>query len=479
MDRQKKVADNMMWRLLERLGAQGITFVVSLILARLLDPSVYGVIAIVTVFTAILNVFIDSGLGNALIQKKNADDLDFSSVFWFNICSCSVLYLLMFFSAPLIADFYEIEELVPIIRVMSITLLISGVKNIQQAYVSRSLAFKKFFYATLVGTVGAAAVGIAMVFMGYGIWALVFQNLFNQAVDTVMLWFLVKWRPKFIFSFDRLKGLLKYGWKILASKLIDTVYNELRQLVIGKIYTTSDLAFYNQGRKFPNYAVTAINESIDSVLFPTMSAVQDKKQEVKAMTRRAIKTSTYVIMPIMAGIAACASSLISLILTEKWLPAVFFLRIFCFTFAFYPIHTANLNAIKAVGRSDIFLKLEIIKKVIGMTAIVSTMFISVKAMAMVLPLTSVLNQIVNSWPNKKLLDYSYIEQLRDMLPQIMLSVFMFGAVLAIQYLGLNSIVTLLIQIPAGVLIYVLGSIIFKIDSFNYILKLIKSYRKTQ
>lgn len=469
----------MMWRLLERLGAQGITFVVSLILARLLDPSVYGVIAIVTVFTAILNVFIDSGLGNALIQKKNADDLDFSSVFWFNICSCSVLYLLMFFSAPLIADFYEIEELVPIIRVMSITLLISGVKNIQQAYVSRSLAFKKFFYATLVGTVGAAAVGIAMVFMGYGIWALVFQNLFNQAVDTVMLWFLVKWRPKFIFSFDRLKGLLKYGWKILASKLIDTVYNELRQLVIGKIYTTSDLAFYNQGRKFPNYAVTAINESIDSVLFPTMSAVQDKKQEVKAMTRRAIKTSTYVIMPIMAGIAACASSLISLILTEKWLPAVFFLRIFCFTFAFYPIHTANLNAIKAVGRSDIFLKLEIIKKVIGMTAIVSTMFISVKAMAMVLPLTSVLNQIVNSWPNKKLLDYSYIEQLRDMLPQIMLSVFMFGAVLAIQYLGLNSIVTLLIQIPAGVLIYVLGSIIFKIDSFNYILKLIKSYRKTQ
>ena len=385
-----KVFSNFIWRFAERCGAQGVTFVVSIVLARLLDPSVYGTVALVTVFTTIMQVFVDSGMGSALIQKKDADDLDFSSVFYFNIMMCSVLYLIMFVAAPFIAAFYKTPELTPVVRVLSLILIISGVKNVQQAYVSKNMLFKKFFFSTLGGTIGAAIVGITMAYLGFGVWALVAQMLFNTAVDTTILWITVKWRPKKMFSLQRLKGLFSYGWKLLVSSLIDTVYNDLRQLIIGKIYSKSDLAQYNQGKKFPALIVTNINTSIDSVLLPTMSKAQDSANTVKNMTRRAIKTSTYLMMPFMVGLAVCAEPLVRLIITEKWLPCVPFLRIFCFTYAFYPIHTANLNAIKAMGRSDLFLKLEIVKKIVGLAAILSTMWISVMAMAYSLLFTSVL-----------------------------------------------------------------------------------------
>jgi len=474
---RKSVISNIIWRFLERCGAQGVTFIVSVVLARLLDPSLYGTVALVTVFTAILQVFVDSGMGNALIQKKDADDLDFSSVFYFNFSVCLLLYICMFFAAPLIAAFYNMPDLTPVVRVLSLTLIISGVKNIQQAYVSRNMLFKKFFFATLGGTIGAAVIGIWMAWKGYGVWALVVQNLFNAALDTIILWVTVKWRPKRAFSFKRLKGLFSYGWKLLVSALLDTGYNNVRSLIIGKLYTSADLAFYNRGKQFPNLIVTNINTSIDSVLLPTMSKEQDNMERVRDMTRRAIKTSTFIMMPLMMGLAVCAEPLIRIVLTDKWLPAAFFLRVFCFTFAFYPIHTANLNAIKAMGRSDLFLKLEVIKKIVSISALISTMFISVEAMALALPVTSILGQIINSWPNRKLLDYSYRAQLLDMLPQIGMSLAMGGIVFTIQFLRLPDIATLLIQVPLGALIYIVGSKLLHIDSYEYVKGLIKSYTK--
>lgn len=473
MSERKSVTSNLLWRFLERCGAQGVTFIVSIVLARLLDPNVYGTVALVTVFTTIMQVFVDSGMGNALIQKKDADDLDFSSVFFFNISMCSFLYLIMFLAAPFIAGFYKMPELTPVVRVLSFTLIISGVKNVQQAYVSRNMQFKKFFFATLGGTIGAAAVGITMAYLGFGVWALVAQMLFNSTVDTIILWITVKWRPKKMFSFKRLKSLFSYGWKLLASALLDTVYNDLRQLIIGKLYSSDDLAFYNQGKKFPQLIVTNINTSIDSVLLPTMSKAQDDRNIVRSMTRRAIKTSTYLMMPIMVGLAVCAEPLVSLILTDKWLPCVLFLRVFCVSYAFYPIHTSNLNAIKAMGRSDLFLKLEIIKKIIGLTAVLITMWISVEAMAYSLLVTTVLNQIINSWPNRKLLGYSYIDQVKDMLPQIGLSLVMGAIVYCIQFIGLNNILTLTIQILVGIIVYIIGSKLLKIDSFEYLISTVK------
>lgn len=475
MNQSKKVISNLFWRFMERIGAQGVSFIVSIVLARLLDPTVYGVVALVTVFTSILGIFVDSGLGNALIQKKDADDLDFSSVFYFNMAMCFLLYMCLFFAAPWIAAFYEKPEIVSLVRVMSLILVISGVKNIQQAYVSRNMLFKKFFFSTLGGTIGAAVIGIWMAWRGYGVWALVVQTLFNALVDTIILWITVKWRPKWMFSLQRLKGLLSYGWKLLVSSLIDRVYNELRQLIIGKLYTSEDLAFYNKGTNFPNLIVTNINTSINSVLLPTMSAVQDKRDEVRGMTRRSIKTSTYLIMPLMMGLAVCAEPIVRILLTEKWLPCVFFMRVFCFTYAFYTIHTANLSAIKAMGRSDIFLKLEIIKKVMGLSVLAGTMFISVKAMALSGIFTSIASQIINSWPNRKLMNYCYRDQLRDMLPQIGLSCLMGGIVYCVGFLGLNDWLTLLIQVPLGAAIYIAGSKLFRIDSFEYVLGIVKGY----
>lgn len=471
------VLPNFFWRLAERFGAQGVALVVSIILARLLVPEVYGTIALVTVFTQILNVFVDSGFGNALIQKKDADDLDFSTVFYFNIAVCLLLYAGVFLAAPWIARFYNDLALTPVVRVLSLTLIISGVKNVQQAYVSRTMQFKRFFFATLGGTIGAAVIGIAMAYFGFGVWALVAQQIFNATVDTLILWITVKWRPKWMFSWQRLKGLFSFGWKLLASSLLDTVYSDLRQLIIGKLYTSSDLAQYNRGKQLPDLLVNNIDTSINSVLLPAMSQVQDDSARVKSMTRRAMKTSTYVIAPIMMGLAFTAEFVIRLLLTEKWMPCVPFLRIFCITYLFYPVHTANLNAIKAMGRSDLFLKLEIVKKVVGLIVLLSTMWFGVMAMAYSLLFTSITSQIINSWPNKKLLDYSYPEQIRDILPGILLAVLMGCCIYPIQWLGLPDVVTLLIQVPLGAVIYIGVSAVLRLDSYKYVMKEIQPYLK--
>ena len=469
------VISNLVWRFAERCGAQLVSFIVSIVLARILAPEDYGTIALVTVFTAILQVFVDSGLGTALIQKKDADEIDFSSVFYFNFVVCLILYLGMFAAAPFIADFYGDVTLVPVIRSLSLTIVISGVKGIQQAYVSRNMLFKRFFFSTIGGTIFSAVLGIAMAYAGFGIWALVAQQLSNTFIDTLILWITVRWRPTKSFSWTRLKYLLSFGWKLLVSSLLDTAYNNLRNLIIGKMYSSSDLAFYNQGDKFPKVIVTNINASIDSVLLPTMSSAQDDKERVKQMTRRAIKTSTYVMAPLMMGLAFCAEPIVSLVLTDKWLPCVPFLRIFCITYMFWPVHTANLNAINAMGRSDWFLRLEIIKKIMGMTILLSTMWFGVMAMAYSLLLSSVLSQIINSWPNRKLLGYGYLEQVRDFAPGILLAVLMGICVYFISFLHLPTIVTLLIQFVVGAAIYIGVSAILKLEEFEYLLGMVKSF----
>ncbi|RHQ63397.1 lipopolysaccharide biosynthesis protein [Blautia sp. AF25-12LB] len=459
---------NFIWRFAERCGAQLVTFVVSIVLARILSPDDYGTVALVTVFTTILQVFVDSGLGVALIQKKNADDLDFSSVFYFNFVVCIVLYAGMFFAAPIIASFYNDLTLIPIIRVISLTIVISGIKGIQQSFVSRNMLFKRFFFSTLGGTIFSAILGVAMAYAGCGVWAIVAQQLSNTAIDTLILWLTVKWRPKKMFSWERLKTLFSFGWKLLISSLLDTGYSNLRSLVIGKIYSPSDLAYYNQGDKLPSTVITNINTSIASVLLPTLASKQDDRKQLKNMTRRAIKTSTYIIAPLMMGLAFCAPPIVRLILTEKWVPCVPYLRIFCITYMFYPIHTANLNAINAMGRSDYFLKLEIAKKVIGMLLLLLTMRISVMAMAYSLLVSMVTSMVINSWPNKKLLKYSFIEQIIDILPNIFIAILMGGVVSTIYIFKLSDVMTLAIQIPLGAIVYIGLSIIFKIEEFQYL-----------
>lgn len=474
MDNLKQnVFSNVIWRFAERTGAQLVGFIVSIVLARILSPSDYGIVALVSVFTTIMQVFVDSGLGNALIQKKDADDVDFSTVFYTNIAFCLVLYLIIFISAPLIAKLYNNEDLIAVTRVLGLTIVISGVKNVQQAYVSRKMIFKKFFFATLVGTIGAGVLGITLAINGAGVWALVAQQIFNLTVDTIILWITVKWRPKKFFSFTRLKELFSYGWKLLVSSIIDTVYNNVRQLIIGKFYSSSDLAYYNKAKQFPELIVNNVNTSIDSVLLPTMSREQENKEKVRTMTRRAIKTSIYIMAPLMMGLAFTANNVIKILLTDKWSASVPYLIVFAITYMFWPVHTANLNAIKAMGRSDLFLKLEIIKKAVGVILLLLTFRISVWAMALSFLISGVISQIINAWPNRKLLNYSYLQQFKDILPSIVLAVVMGIIVYLINFLRLPTLVTLIIQIILGAIIYIGGSALLKFESISYVIDILK------
>lgn len=474
---KNKTISNLIWRFAERCGAQGVSFVVSILLARLLAPEDYGLIALVTVFTSVLQVFVDSGLGNALIQKKDADDLDFSTVFYVNCLFCIVLYIGLFIAAPFIAAFYGKSELTPVVRVLGLTLIISGVKNVQQAYISRNLMFKKFFFATLGGTIGAGVLGIVLAYYGVGVWALVAQQLFNISVDTVILWFTVKWRPKKVFSFSRLKKLYSYAWKLLLANLVNTIYQDIRQLIIGKVYSSKDLAYYNRGKQFPDFIVTNINSAINSVLFPVLSSSQSNVQQLKVMTRRAIKTSSYIMWPLMIGLMVVGEPVIKLLLTDKWIPAYPYLCIFCLIKGFEPIHTANLNAIKAMGRADIVLKLEIAKKTVGILIILYTMRISVWAIALGSMVYTIYAGVLNALPNQKLIGYSYNEQIKDILGSFLLSLVMGGVVYLVYLLRLPIVISLFLQVLVGIVVYIALSILFKVESFKYILSVFKSLSK--
>ncbi|MBE5923200.1 MAG: lipopolysaccharide biosynthesis protein [Lachnospiraceae bacterium] len=475
LDNKTIVTSNIIWRFLERVLAQLVGFVVSIIIARILNPEIYGTVALITVFTRILQVFVDSGLGNSLIQKKDADDIDFSTVFYTNLIFCFFLYCLIFIVAPIISSFYGDQMMTPYIRVLGLTVLISGIKNVQQAYVSKHMLFRKFFFSTLGGTVVAGIIGMYMAFNGAGVWALIAQQVINLLIDTIILWITVKWRPVKKFSFARLKKLYSFGWKLLVSALLDTGYNEIRQLLIGKFYTSSDLAFYNQGERFPKVIIENIDASIDSVLLPTMSREQDDREHIKMMVRRSIQVSTYIMAPLMIGLIFISEPLVRVLLTYKWLPAVFFLRIFCISFLFYPIHTANLNAINAVGRSDLFLKLEIAKKTVGLILLIITINISVKAMAYSVLISTFTSQIINSWPNKKLLGYRYVEQMKDILPNLIMAFIMGVTVYIIGVVNCTDILRIIIQIIVGVIFYLICSALFKNESYIYLMTIVKDY----
>lgn len=474
---RKKTFVNLFWRFLERCGAQFVSFIVSIVLARLLLPEDYGIVALVTVIISILNVFVDSGLGNALVQRKNAGDLEFSTVFYTNVFVCVILYMILFFISPYIAVFYKNENLTSVIRILGFTLIISGLKNIQQAYVSKKMLFKKFFFATLLGTVVSAVVGILLAYKGCGVWALVVQQLVNLFIDTVVLWIIVPWKPSFKFSFMVLKDLFSYGWKILIASLIHTVYIDIRQLVIGRVYTPLDLAFYNQGQKFPQLISTNINNSIDSVLFPVLSDVQDTKTVVKAMTRRAIKIAAYIMWPLLLGLAAVSGDLVKIVLSEKWIGCVPYFVIACFCFGFQPLQSANLNAIKALGKSDVFLKLEIIKKTIAMGIVIITIPFGVRAIAIGGLIYELIASICNSFPNKKMLDYSYVEQIKDMFPAFFVSLLMSGFVYFLPFSFLHPVVQLILKILIGIVFYVGVTALFHFDSYTYLKKIVLHFFK--
>ena len=464
---------NFFWRFFERAVSQVVTLVVSIVLARLLDPSSYGMIALVTVFIVIMNIFVDGGLGNALIQKKEADNLDFSSVFYFNIAFSLVLYLLLWIAAPYIESFYAEEGLTPVIRVLGISVVIASLKNVQLAFVSRNFLFKKLFWTSVIGVVFSGVAGVAMAYLGFGVWALVAQNLTSVGVTTFMLWLMVGWRPKWAFSFERLGSLVSFGWKLLVSNLVYNGYDQLRQLLIGKFYSAEDLAFYNQGHKYPSAISNAIGESVNSILFPAMSGVQDDHERVKGMLRKANILGQFVVAPFMVGLAVCAKTVVLLLLTEKWLPCVPFLQVFCLACVFGCMGNANQNATIAIGRSDIKLKVEVVKTAIDLVVLVTTVPFGPMVVAIGSASCSVIRIFICAWPNRRLLDYPFSRQILDIAPSLALNAIMALAVWLVGLIALPTALRLLAQVLTGVTVYVGLSMVFKLEAFQMTVDLVK------
>ena len=467
--------NNFGWKFMERILAQAVSLVVSIILARLLSPEDYGQVSIVLVFITVANVFVSDGFGAALIQKKNSDALDFCSVLYFNIVFSILLYLLIYFLAPLFANFFNsTQEFVLIIRVLGLRIVITGVNSVQHAYVSKKMIFRKFFWSTLFGTVVSAIVGITLAYLGLGVWALVAQYLTNTFIDTVVLAIVLNKRPRFIFSFARLKSLVGFGSKVLGTNLMITGFSEIRTILIGRVYSSADLAYYDRGQHFPKLIITNVNTSVSSVLFPKMANEQDDKKRVKDIARKSIRFSTYVMAPMMFGLAIVAEPFVKVILTDKWLACVPFLQLACIMYLFYPIHTTNMQIIKALGKGKLYLGIEIIKKTIELIVLFICVWISIEWVMIGSTILATLFTVVNAFPNKKLVDYSFKEQIIDIMSPFVMSFVMVGVVYLISLIQLPVIWSLIIRVCIGAITYVLLSFITKNKEFGYIINLIKS-----
>lgn len=472
---KKKVFSGMIWAFGEQFAAQAVSFILSVILARLLMPDEYGTITMVLVFINIANVFVTNGFGEALVQRKNATDEDFTTVFYCSLAVAVFLYSVLYITAPLIAAFYDSPELALVLRVLSLKLPIASINSIQRAYVQKNMQFKKFFFSTLGGTILSGVLGIFMAYKGFGVWALVAQYMSNSCVATIVMFFTVRWKPKLIFCKSSAKELIKYAWKLTAASLINTVYNELRSLIIGKKYSSSDLAYYNKGNHIPSLAITNINSAISTVIFPAMSQCNNDPNRLKAITRRSMKVAAFVIFPVMGGIIGVGESLIRLLLTEKWIPCVPYLYMACMYWACQPVQTANWQVIKAMGRSDLALRLEIYKKVIGFLLVFVSIPFGVEAIAASNVLFAIISMLINIIPNKKLINYSIREQMLDLAPSFISSVVMCLVVLEVRNIVLPDIVLIPVQVAIGIGIYVFCSVLLRNDSFSYILDILKGY----
>ena len=474
-----QIGKGLLWKLLERFGVQGSQFVLQLVLARILDPDHYGVLSLMVIFTTLANVFIQTGFNTALIRTKDVTEEDYSSVFWVSLGIAGLLYGAIFLCAPMIGGFYQMPDIVAPLRVMALMLFPGALNSVQLAKVSREMDFRKVFFSNLSGILIAGTVGIVIALLGGGLWALVAQTMLNVFVACLVMWGTSGLKLRFVCDLGRVRLLFAFGWKLLVSGLLDTLYQDLRSLVIGKKYNSETLGFYNRGKQFPQFIINAVNGTVQSVMLPAMSAKQDDQSQVKQLTRSSIMISAYILFPLMAGLAGVATSLVELLLTEKWLPCVPYMQIYCFTLAFYPVHSCNLQAINAMGRSDIFLKLEIVKKGLGIGALLVAVFCfdSPIAIAMTGAFTTVISCFINAYPNKKLIDYSYFEQMRDILPSIAAAVVMLGAVLAVQLLGLGAFATLAVQIALGVAVYAAVSVIFRLEPFRLLLNMLKNKAK--
>ena len=458
----------MLWKLMERFSSQLVSFVISIVLARILMPSDYGIIAIILVFINLANVIIDGGLNTALIQKKDADQIDFSTIFWFCLLMAWILYVILFLSAPLISSFYKNDILTPVLRVLGLSIFFNSFNSIQRAYVSRHMLFRNLFYVNALALVVSGTIGIIMAYKGYGVWALVGQTLSSAFICCVLMLFTIRWRPILVFSKERFRGLFDYGWKIFLTNFIIAVYGDIRSLVIGKLYQPSALAYFDRGKSLPSLLMSNVTSSIETVLLPTFSEEQDNVTRVKQMMRRSVQVSYLFVAPLLVGFFFAAKEIVLFLLTEKWLPAVPFIKIFCIAFFFMPIQNINMTSIKSLGYSGITLKLEVLKKTIEAIILIVSFLINVYAVAWGIVLYNLICVFINLSPSRRLVNYGLGEQIKDILPTLLAAMIMGGVVFACGFLPLSNFAILTIQIIVGAAAYYLACRLFKLNSLEYV-----------
>ena len=460
------------WKLFEQGGTAMVTLVVQVVMARLLGPEEFGALAIMLVFVNIGNVLVRSGLNTALIQSPDVDDDDCSTVFWMCLSISIVLCLGVFVSAPWIAAFYKMPVIVWPLRVLMVVLLINAYNSIQEAIVSRELDYRKTARSTIVAGLVSGVVGVVAALSGAGLWALVVQQIFQQLVKATVLAFQVPWKPRFVFSGSRALKLFRFGWKLLVSGVMDQVYQSLSDLIIGRVFNSTQLGYVSQGKKYPYYLGVMLDGIIQPVMLSAVSRVQANVDEVKRLVRRALKTSIFIIVPAMASFAVAADPIVRVVFGEKWLPSVPFLQMYCIVYALRPINTTNLQALNGMGRSDYFLKLEIIKKLLGVTLLTFNSFVLRNVYMIVFGnvLLNVASTFINAWPNKQVIKYSYGEQLRDIAPSFVLAFVACAAGFGVGMLGLDPVLCIGAQVVTVLGTYCLLAWLFHVEQFEYLLQ---------
>lgn len=471
----KYIYSNVIWKFFERILAQGITFIVALILARLLTPNEFGLVALVMVFINVINAVVTSGFSTALIQNNNADDLDFSSVFWFGFIISIIIYIFIYYFAKYIAVFYNNELIVPVFRVLSLRVILSSINSVQHAYVARKLQFKKYFFSTLFGTLISAIIGVCLAIKGYGVWAIVFQYLSNTAIDTIVLLITVEWKPKLIFSFVRLKQLFSFGSKILIDTILFYVQYNLRNLIIGKMYNTSELAYYTNAQRIPSVFINNVSQSVSSVLLPVMSNVNTDEKRVLMYLRKSSKLCAYIVFPVLLVIILVSNEFVNVFLTSKWSPMIPYLQLYCVICFTQVLMPPRNEALKAIGRSDIFLQENTFVRIFD----VIIMFIFISNGSLFLMFTSLvsylLSIIVLMFNAQKYNNYSFLTQLVDIKNTVIACLFVVIFVLIISCLNFSLLPMMISKVLIAMTVYVVTSIVFEFEEFDILLKLIKQY----
>lgn len=472
-----KTVKGVIWSSIDRFTTQGISFVFSMLIARMLLPSDYGVIAMLGIFMAVSQCFIDSGFGSALIRKKDRTETDFCTVFYFNIVVACLFYGLLWLASPYIARFYDMPLLESVTKVWGLNLIVNAFGGIQNAQLSIAIDFKSRAKISVITTLFTGLVGLWFAYQGHGVWALVYQGVASAILRCILLWCIVRWVPKLIFSWRSFKELFSFGSKLLASSLLDTVYNNIYTLVIGKFFAASSLGVYSRANQLAQFPSSNITGVLQNVTFPVLSTIQDEDTRLASAYRRFLQLSAFIVFPLMLGLSAVADPFIRLTLTDKWAGSIYLLQIICFSLMWYPIHAINLNLLQVKGRSDYFLKLEIYKKIMGISVLCVTIPLGLVAMCYGRVFGSVVSLFFNTYYTKKLIGYGFVDQMKDLTHILIHALVMFVLVrLVVQWLP-GLWLQLIVGTLVGMAYYLIGAYLMKFDELKELLLLIKRKKK--